>query len=298
MPATPPGEDWDPLMDQDFEEAEKAARKAARQAARQEACPSPDLSQSEAIDKVHTCIYKAVCASAFWFDSLFGDVRIDEQREDTYGRLLVGLRYNEPDGLRDEIDFRAQVTLPTMERRLRAFASRGDAGELLSDTTETRIPSNNPALALPDDDEWLIGLGYSPPGRHGGDFDFDVGLDLDFPSEPFVKARYSYNHFFSDRSLLRVRQTLFWEREDGYGTTNRADWEYLFSQERLLRARTSLRISEIIDGLDWYGELTLFTQGSGRNALGYQVAATGERIHIFDTVRKSAWLFRRSEAPL
>ena len=29
-----------------------------------------------------------------------------------------------------------------------------------------------------------------------------------------------------------------------------------------------------------------------------KVAATSERIHIFDTVRKSAWLFRRSEAPL
>lgn len=29
-----------------------------------------------------------------------------------------------------------------------------------------------------------------------------------------------------------------------------------------------------------------------------KVAATGERIHIFDTVRKSARLFRRSEAPL
>ena len=209
-------------------------------------------------------LHRAVCESALWFDNLFGDPRIREDRESTYGRLLLGLHYDEREGFEDFTNFQAKVSLPKMERRLNAFVGRGDREQIV--TGQNPVEDYVPPVGL-DDDEWLVGLGYSPARGRRSKTSFDVGVDVDFPMNPFVRARYRHRFFPGNRTLVRVRPSIFWEREEGGGSTTKIDVDHLIGREILFRWRNVGTWTEESEGLEWYVELTLFQNLGIKRAL-------------------------------
>lgn len=255
---------------------EKESPRTRRRLAGLDPCALTEIKGQAWIDRLHRGLHRAVCDSALWFDDLFGDELHPGDSQGTYGRLLLGVEYND----REEVDeisrFRAHFSLPNAERRISGFVGHGDREELISDKAP-RTGALPTSLDIPDDDEWLVGLGYSPQrSSRTSSWSYDVGVDVEFPLNWYAKARYKRVLFPSDASMLRLRQTFFWEREDGWGSTSRLDYDYLLANEKLIRWRNIATFSEGDRGIDWYTELTLFQNRGQHRALAYQFAASGE----------------------
>lgn len=258
-------------------EAQAAAEEAAEEAADEELdpCASEYLEGRSWLDWLNLGLHRTACETALWFDHLFGDYRLDEELEATYGRALVGVIWDEQYGLEDDLRFRARLHFPNMERRLNAFIGRDDREDVLEDA-QRRGATSLPRMFDAADDEWLLGLGYRPISGGNGDLDFDVGMNFDFPVEPFVRARYKHRTFLSDSDLVRFRHSLFWEREDGWGLSTRIDYEHAFAGGSMMRWRGAGKISDITQGADWFTELSYYHRLGRRRALAHQIGANGE----------------------
>ncbi len=238
-------------------------------------CVSEYLEGRSWIDWLNLRLHRTACETALWFDHLFGDYRLDEELEATYGRALVGVVWDEHYGFEEDLSFRARLHFPNMERRLNAFIGRDDREDVLEDA-QRRGTTSLPRMFDPEDDEWLVGLGYRPISGRNGDLDFDLGMNFNFPVEPWVRARYKHRSFLSETDLVRFRHTLFWEREDGWGLATRIDYEHAFPTGSMLRWRGAGKISDITRGADWFSELSYYHRLGRRRALAHQIGANGE----------------------
>lgn len=230
------------------------------------------------IDRMHGGLYKSMCFTAVWFDGFFGSARFDDEYQATHGSLAVGVLWDERDHWDPSVRFRVQMTLPQMNDHLSAFVGKVDPDEFVTEQRDDfdTLPRQ---FGREVDDEVLVGLGYRRPGRRGGSFDVGVGTSFNAPDEPYVKGTYRIAVPLLERNLLRLRETVFWERSEGLGATTRFDLERLFSDDLLARWTGSATVTQETQGVRWLSQVTLFQNlGVGR-AISYQVGITAESEH-------------------
>ena len=239
--------------------------------------PCPELDgETPALDQFRHGVERSVCVTAWRFDSLFGVMPEDQiiERRATHGRLRLGLKWNERDGFKEEVALRAQVHLPIAERRMRLIFGR--------DTDEAFIEGGSrefDGVTFAEEDEdrnWLLGLGYEPIRGTRSRLSLGAGVRLRTPPDPFVQASYWYQTKVHENLLLRARQTVFWENEDGFGTTTRVSLERLLGGRRMLRWANHLRVAEGTDGMRWNTNLTIYQALAEDRAIALRGAVRGE----------------------
>jgi len=239
--------------------------------------PCPELEgQTPALDKFRHGVERSVCVTAWRFDSLFGVLPEDQivERRATHGRLRLGLKWDERDGFEEEVALRAQVHLPIAAHRMRLVFGR--------DTDEAFIEGGSrefDGVTFTEEDEdrsWLIGLGYEPIRGTRSRLSLGAGVRLRTPPDPYVQASYWYQTKLHEKLLLRARQTVFWENEDGFGTATRVSLERLLAGRRMLRWANHLRVSEATDGMRWNTNLTLYQALAEDRAIALRGAVRGE----------------------
>ena len=102
------------------------------------------------------------------------------------------------------------------------------------------------------------------------------------PINPYVKATYRYYKPVTDDFMLRFQQVVYWEYEDGLGTTTRADAEWLLNEGQILRWGNYFKIHDNTDGLAWNTNLSLYQRvGRGRAVAlrGLVRGETGKDVH-------------------
>ncbi len=258
-----------------IEEAADAKDPRTKAATNGEEAAKPDPCRPEAegeswIDAVNDGIFRTVCGTARWFDGLFGDARFDEEAEETWGRLSVETIHDEYDGFEARLRFRAEVKFPNLENRVDAFFGREIEEEYVRGRDDSFEP--RPEFFREDAErDWLVGLGYHPVRGNGSSnrVDFQVGVKIRFPLEPFVQGRFRRHWFLSNGHLVRFRNTAFWRNQRGFGNTATLDLEQLMARSLLLRWTTSGTFSESTEGLDAYSGLTLFQSLGGFRALAW-----------------------------
>jgi hypothetical protein len=239
--------------------------------------PCPELAgDAPALDKFRHGVERSVCVTAWRFDSLFGVLPEDQivERRATHGRLRLGLNWDERNGFEEEVALRAQVHLPIAERRMRLIFGR--------DTDEAFIEGGSrefDGVTFTEEDEersWMIGLGYEPIRGTRSRLSLGAGVRLRSPPDPYVQASYWYQTMVHENLLLRARQTVFWENEDGFGTATRVSFERLLAGRRMLRWANHLRVSEATDGMRWNTNLTLYQALAQDRAIALRGAVRGE----------------------
>ena len=239
--------------------------------------PCPELDgETPALDKFRHGVERSVCVTAWRFDSLFGVLPEDQivERRATHGRLRLGLKWDERDGFKEEVALRAQVHLPIAERRMRLIFGR--------DTDEAFIEGGSrefDGATFTEEDEdrrWLLGLGYEPIRGTRSRLSLGAGVRLRTPPDPYVQASYWYQTMVHENLLLRARQTVFWENEDGFGTATRVSLERALGERRMLRWANHLRVAEATDGMLWNTNLTLYQALAEDRAIALRGAVRGE----------------------
>jgi len=240
-------------------------------------CQVRDNDQLSAwIDRVHSSLYRITCSSSTWFDSLFGSGRYDQEYRATNGNVTLGALWSQRDGVGKLVRFRARMYFPRLSDRFHAFIGRVDPDEFVTE-------SKNDIYGLPRafdrnlNDSVLLGLGYNEPLQKGGSFDADTGVHLQFPLDPYVKGSYRYARPISERDLLHIRETLFWENIEGFGTTARADLDHVISDHYLLRWSSSGTFSEKSEGLRWNSGITLYhvVSTTKQSTFAYETTISG-----------------------
>lgn len=227
------------------------------------------------IDRMQAALYKSTCSTAVWFDGFFGSARFDDEYQATHGSLAVGTLWDERDHWDPSVRFRVNLQLPQMDDRFSAFLGRVDPDEFVTERRDDfdTLPRQ---FGGEVDDKVLFGLGYSQPGRRAGRFDASVGTQLANPKEVYVKGTYRIAVPLLERNLLRLRETIFWEEDEGLGATTRFDLERLFTDDLLARWTGSATFSQETEGVRWFSQLTLFQNLRNGRALSYQLGIAAE----------------------
>jgi hypothetical protein len=227
------------------------------------------------LDAARRRLHETLCGANLWFDGLFGGEPDVRNARAISGRVeLSGLR-SESEGTEFKARLRLNYDLPNLERRVRIFLDRDDADRTIADRTEG-LAIRSAIFDVDGQDDWLAGLGWSPPGKFGSKFDLRLGAKVKSAPVVYVQGRFRANRFFGDRSVLRFRETLFWEnREDGFGATTGLDFDHVLANDRLLRLGAVGTVSQDTEGLQWRINAILYRGLPRRRALAWQYFARG-----------------------
>jgi hypothetical protein len=209
-------------------------------------------------------------------DNIFGSADVDERATVTRGRLSVGGQWDQRDGLRERIRVKARFGLPAFNKRTSLLLGRGDANDFVDGSANDNIDT------LPDrfndfqDEDWLLGIGYSRDATLRRGWSFGMGVRIATPLEPFVRATYRWHKAFGEDWLWRVEPRIFLQNQRGAGVSIQNVLDYLLNDTWMLRSYSIAVAEEEVEGLSWTTKLVAYQNLSTKHALSYAVYASGE----------------------
>jgi hypothetical protein len=239
-------------------------------------CPGLADGESQWLERARAGVEHSVCVSAWRFDSLFGNREDEEIAEASapYGRLRVGALWDERKGFDPEMRLLATVPLPLLHHRLHAIFGRDTDQQFIEN--QGREFSSDPLIGDENDSNWLLGLGYEPIRGRNSRLNLGAGVKLQTPLDPYVKATYRYYRPFGEDVIARAQQAVFWESNEGLGTSTRAGIDWLLSEERLLRWNNYFKLTEETRGTYWNTNVTLYQRLSTIRAVALRAGVRGE----------------------
>ena len=152
-----------------------------------------DAEEAPLLDRTQATVESIVQGTAQMVDNIFGSADIEEGASVTRGRLAVGGQWDQRDGLRERLRLKARFRLPALEERASFFIGRGDVNDFVDGSADDNIDT------LPDrfndfqDEDWLLGVGFSRDARLRRGWSFGAGVRMKTPLEPFVRATYRWH---------------------------------------------------------------------------------------------------------
>ncbi|HKV11806.1 MAG TPA: hypothetical protein VJ725_26905 [Thermoanaerobaculia bacterium] len=239
-----------------------------------ELCRVKTPEEQDLLDESRQRLEETFCGATLWFDGLFGGQPDVENARAVSGRVELSTIYTEADGTEPKGRLRLKYDLPNLKKRVSLFLGRDDRDNVVQGREEG-FAIRSSVFGVETEDRWLAGLGYSPPGRYKDRLDFRVGARLSSAPEAFVQGRLRRNVFVGDRAVWRLRETVFYENRDGFGSTSSADYDYVLRRNLLFRWGTVGTVSEATDGLDWRSATVLYQNVGSRSAFAYEIFLRG-----------------------
>ena len=238
----------------------------------------PDTEEDEAplLDRTQARVEDVVTGTAQVIDNIFGSAEIEEEASVTRGRLSVGGQWDKRDGLRERIRLKARVALPALEERTSFFLGRGDVNDFVDGSGDDNIDTLPNRFNDFQDEDWLLGIGYSRDGKLRRGWSFGGGVRMKTPLEPFVRATYRWNRAFGNDWLWRVEPRVFLQSQRGAGISVQNVLDHVFNDTWLLRSYSVLVAEEEVEGMSWTSKLVAYQNLSRKHALSYAVYGTGE----------------------
>lgn len=239
-----------------------------------ELCRERTPEEEALLDESRRYIAETACSATLWFDGLFGGQPDIKNARAVSGRVELSTLYTEADGAQPKARLRLNYELPNLKKRVNLFLGRDDSGDFVRDREEG-FAIRSSVFGIETEERWLAGLGYSPPGKWSERLDFRVGGRLGTAPEAFVQGRLRRNIFLGDRSVWRLRETVFYENRDGFGSTTSADFDHVLRRTLLFRWGTVGTVSEATDGVDWRSATVLYQNLGSRSAIAWELFLRG-----------------------
>jgi len=90
------------------------------------------------VDKLRAGTHTRLCNTAGWLDGLFGDEE-DFKGEDFRGKISLGFRHDEIEGIDPRLRVRIRTKLPNVSKRLNAFVGRVEEDSYISNTEVNQV---------------------------------------------------------------------------------------------------------------------------------------------------------------
>ena len=226
--------------------------------------PCPDDEETEWLDSSHCYITSRADNIAVWMNDFFGNVRTEEEAPYSTLRLRFDQEWSENNQFDSDIKLRGKLHLPALNKRLSLLFSEEDADatgndDLLIDKRDT--PDN-------------VSLQYEARKRDRYRVDFRVGLRSSL--YPKVSVRYRYEYPLQDTLLGTFSEELLYLGDDGFAAKTRIEFDKILAEDKLLQWHNKVDWEEELQGVVWSSSLSLDKKLSGKRAIGYYVAVTGQ----------------------
>jgi len=222
------------------------------------------------LDRYHSYLTQRLCQPAAWFDGFFGDDRaLEETPVGTFFRLRNELEWDESEDFNARVRLSANISLPGASDRLRLLLTRDE-------DVRGEFEPYTPVEAGDDEKQTRLGLRLNVVDRMWSRLDVDSTVQVNTDSlNPILRGRYRYVEQLTTHTFARFTQIAFWEYEDGFGTTSRADWEWYRTTDTQMRVSGQGTWSEVSEGVDWRSSITAFRQLNEKTAIRTELGAFG-----------------------
>ena len=228
------------------------------------------------LDRTQRTVFNVVNATSQRFDSFFGSTELAEGENVRRGRLSVGGQWDERDGLKERLRLKARFPLPALRKRTSLVLGRGPANDFVDGSSSENIDTLPDRFNEFEDEDWLLGLGYTRNSGVSRGWDFGVGMKIATPVEPYVRAQYRWNREIGNAWLWRVRPLVFVQNQRGAGASLTNIVDYAVTSSWMLRSWSILQGEDEIEGLGWTQKFMSYHALAGKNAVSYSVYARGE----------------------
>jgi len=228
------------------------------------------------LDRTQRTVFNVVNATSQRFDSFFGSTELAEGENVRRGRLSVGGQWDERDGFKERLRLKARFPLPALRERTSLVLGRAPANDFVDGSASENIDTLPDRFNDFEDDDWLLGLGYTRNSGVSRGWDFGIGMKIATPVEPYVRAQYRWNREIGDAWLWRVRPLVFVQNQRGAGASLTNILDYALTSSWMLRSWTILQGEDEIEGLGWTQKFMSYHALAGKNAVSYSVYARGE----------------------
>jgi hypothetical protein len=227
------------------------------------------------LDRTRQAVYDTLWHSAMRVDRWFGSTEDEAEYRKVYGSIAPAVLWDQHYGFKLPFRFNVSLPLPQIDQRFHAFVGRFDPNEVVTESAE---PSGafqrqyGPAT----EDQTLFGLAFHQPPRQGGYFDAGAGMRVSLPLDPYLKGSYVYDRGASERGLLSLRETAFWQNSQGFGVTSRADLERIYNLRWFGRWTNSVTFSQKSRGVLGWSAVDLMRGFATRRAIALELEIDGQ----------------------
>lgn len=227
------------------------------------------------LDRTRQDVYDTLWHSAMRVDRWFGSTEPESEYQHVYGSIAPAILWDQHYKFSEPFRFNVNLPLPQIDQRFHAFVGRFDPNELI---TESSQPSGafRRQYGPQTQDQTLFGLAFHQPVKQGGYFDAGAGMRITLPPDPYLKGSYVYEQGDSDKGLLSLRETGFWQHSQGFGVTSRADIERIYGLRWLARWTSSVTLSQRTQGALAWSAVDLMRGFSSRRAIAMELEIDGQ----------------------
>lgn len=201
----------------------------------------------------------------------FGDKPFSEGGKVSRGRLGMHLNWDKNEGTSTRVKFRARFELPNLRDKAYIFLGRANEQELIADQPEAFTREQR---LLPEsqrtDQSGFFGLGFNLRDY----LEFRAGVRGAI--KPYVQTRYLRSTMLSASNRLEFRETVFWRKKDGFGSTTALDLEHAYSPSVSFKWQNAATITRETDGFAWSSSLGAYKTFGESRLLSLDALMNGE----------------------
>lgn len=235
-----------------------------------------EVTKDPLLDRTQRTVYNLVNSTSKRVDSFFGATDVESEENVSRGRISAGYFWDERNGSKTRLRFKARIPMPKTRERGRVVFGRGNVDNFVDGSESDDVDTLPERFNDFEDDEWLLGVGYNRQGGIAKGWDFGVGVRLATPIEPYVRATYRWNRSFNDAWFWRVHPRVFWQNQRGVGGSLTNILDHAFSRNWLFRSWTILQGEDEIEGMGWTQRFFAYQALDNADAISYSIFATGE----------------------
>ena len=216
--------------------------------------PAPEPAQPDTNQLAESTRQK-VRSATVWLargvDGWFGDQPFEDGGEVTNGQISLSLLKRQGESVDSALRFNVHLRLPNAEKFGYVFLGRDDLRDVITDKPTEFSRQQRITRDRTEPPSFVAGLGLNLPNSVALRVGFRGGL------KPFVQARYTRDWVLPSGTAVDFRETVFWAKDDRFGSTSALSLEHALSPSLALR---------------WLGSATI-TQESPKFAMSSTVGA-------------------------
>lgn len=230
--------------------------------------PTP-TDTTELLDSTRRSVRSTTEWLARGVDSWFGDRPFEEGGKVTDGRLSVTWLQRQDHGTDVDVRFNVHVRLPNAEKFAYLFIGRDDRRDVVTDTPDAFSRQQRLLRDRSEAPSFVAGLGASLPNA------IDLRIGFRGGIKPYAQARYSRSWTWDTGTLVDFRETVFWARDERFGSTTVLSFEQPLSPTLALRWLNATTITQELPKFHWSSNLGAYRSFGDQRLLSLEVLVNG-----------------------
>ena len=193
---------------------------------------------------------------------------------DSYLRIRLSQQFNEGGDNESEARIKLKVDLPNTKRATRLFFdSDPDDFDSIADKRRTLGDSSSGSRQNREDSVAGISFDTSPDNRWRSDF--DVGIKMRTPIDPFVRYQFRYADDLGSLWKGRFKHTFSYFKSESWGTDTELTFYRPIGSDRVMLAITELQFTDPENNWESFQGFKLQHRLNDRDALEYSTGIVG-----------------------